>query len=94
MGYASNSYNDAKKSYMTYDKEMLRVMRGLEEWRNLLIRAAEPFEIYTDHRNLTYFRKPQKLMMRQVNWTTKLQDYNFVIKHIEGSSNSRVDALS
>jgi hypothetical protein len=79
VGYASKSYNDAKKSYTTYDKEMLRVMRGLEEWRSLLIGAAEPFEIWTNHRNLTYFCELQKLTSRQVNWTTKLQDFNFTI---------------
>jgi hypothetical protein len=92
--YTSKSYNDAENSYTTYDKEMLAVMRGLEEWRSLLIGAAQPFEILTDHQNLTYFREPQKLTARQVNWTTKLQDYSFTIRHIDGSSNSRVDALS
>jgi hypothetical protein len=94
VGYSSKSYNDAEKSYMTYDKEMLTVMRGLEEWRNLLIGASQPFEILTDHRNLTYFWEPQKLTARQVNWTTKLQDYSFVIQHVDGFSNARVDALS
>jgi hypothetical protein len=92
VGYASRSYNEAKKSYTTYDKEMLGVMRGLEEWRSLLLGAVKPFEIWTDHQNLTYFREPQKLTSRQVNWMTKLQDYNFVIWHVEGSSNARADA--
>jgi hypothetical protein len=94
VSYASKSYNDSEKNYKIYNKEMLGVMRGLEEWRNLLIGAAEPFEILIDHRNLTYFHEPQKLTARQVNWTTKLQDYNFVIKHIEGGSNAWADALS
>jgi hypothetical protein len=79
VGYMSKSYSDAESSYTTYDKEMLGVMRGLEEWRSLLIRAAEPFEILTDHRNLVYFREPQKLTVWQVNWTTKLQDFSFKI---------------
>jgi hypothetical protein len=69
-------------------------MRALDEWRSLLIGAREPFEIHTDHRNLTYFRDPQKLTARQANWTTKLQDYDFVIKHIAGKSNVPADALS
>jgi hypothetical protein len=94
VGYTSKAYNDMEKSYTTYDKEMLAVMRGLEEWRSLLIGAAQPFEILTDHWNLMYFREPQKLTVRQVNWTTKQQDYSFTIKHIDGSSNSKADALS
>jgi hypothetical protein len=69
VDYASKSYNKAEKNYTTYDKEMLGVMRGLEEWRNLLVGAAEPFKIMTNHRNLTYFQEPQKLTSRQVQVT-------------------------
>jgi hypothetical protein len=94
VGYHSKSYNKAEKNYTTYDKEMLAIMRALEEWRSLLIGAHEPFEVHTDHCNLTYFQEPQKLMSHQVNWTTKLQDYNFVIKHVSGTSNAAADALS
>jgi hypothetical protein len=39
VGFHSKSYNDAEKNYTTYDKEMLAIMRGLEEWRSLLIGA-------------------------------------------------------
>jgi hypothetical protein len=94
VGYFSKSYNDAEKNYTTYDKEMLTIMRALGEWMSLLIGAREPFEVHTDHRNLTYFRDPQKLTSRQANWTTKLQDYDFVIKHISRKSNVPVDVLS
>jgi hypothetical protein len=94
VGYSSKSYNDAKKNYTTYDKEMLAIMRALDEWRSLLIGTCQPFEIHMDHRNLTYFRDPQKLTSRQANWTTKLQDFDFVIKHIAGKSNTLADALS
>jgi hypothetical protein len=77
-----------------YDKEMLAIMRALEEWRSLLVGTSKPFEILMDHQNLMYFCEPQKLTSRQVNWTTKLQDYDFVIKHVSGTSNIPADALS
>jgi hypothetical protein len=64
VGYSSKSYNKAKKNFMTYDKEMLAIMRALEEWRSLLIRVTEPFKILTNHHNLTYFQEPQKLTGR------------------------------
>jgi hypothetical protein len=41
-----------------------------------------------------YFKDPQKLTGRQVNWTTKLQDFDFMIHHVSGESNGRADALS
>jgi hypothetical protein len=94
VGYFLKSYNDAEKNYTTYDKEMLAIMRALDEWRSLLIGTREPFEIHTDHRNLTYFWDLQKLTSRQANWMTKLQDYDFVIKHIAGKSNVPADMLS
>jgi hypothetical protein len=94
VGYYSKSYNEAEKNYTMYDKEMLGVMRGLEEWRSLLISVTHPFEIHTNHRNLVYFREPQKLTSQQVNWMAKLQEYNFVIKHISGMSNVPADTLS
>jgi hypothetical protein len=94
LGYSSKSYNNAEKNYTTYDKEMLAIMWGLDKWRNLLIEASEPFEICTNHQNLTYFKDPQKLTGWQVNWTTKLQDFNYVIWHVSGESNARADALS
>jgi len=54
------SYRDSS-NYEIYDKEMLAIMLALEEWRPLPYwRATEPFEIWTDHQNLQYFRQPQK----------------------------------
>jgi hypothetical protein len=32
VSYSPKSYNDVEKSYTTYDKEMLAIMRALEEW--------------------------------------------------------------
>jgi hypothetical protein len=57
LGYSSKLFSKAEQWYRTYDKELL----GLEEWRNLLISAREPFEICMDHHNLTYFKDLQQL---------------------------------
>jgi hypothetical protein len=54
----------------------------------------EPFKIITDHRNLVYCWEPQKLIGQQVNWTIKLQNYNFIIKHVLGTLNAHVDTFS
>jgi len=44
---------------------MLTVIRGLENWRHLLEGARFKFEVWTDHKNLEYFMKAQKLNQRQ-----------------------------
>jgi hypothetical protein len=55
LGYVLKSFAEAEQRYTTYDKELLGIMHALEDWRNLLIGALEPFEILMDHQNLTYF---------------------------------------
>ncbi|KIL54995.1 hypothetical protein M378DRAFT_18347 [Amanita muscaria Koide BX008] len=84
----------AELNYDIYDKELLAIIYALEEWRPYLLDVAEKFEIWTDHKNLSYFRKPQRLNGRQARWYLKVQDYDFELKHIPGKSNSRADILS
>jgi len=59
-----------------------------------LLDAAETFEIWTDHENLKYFREPHKLNGRQARWYLKLQDYDFILRHIPGKMNTKADILS
>jgi len=66
----------------------------LAKWRQYLLDAAETFEIWTDHENLKYFREPHKLNRQQARWYLKLQDYDFVLQHIPGKTNTKADILS
>jgi len=59
-----------------------------------LLDAEEKFEVWTDHKNLKYYREPQKLNGWQARWYLKLQDYDFMIRHILGKINTRADLLS
>jgi len=52
------------------------------------------FEIWTDHKNLEYFMKVQKLNRRQARWVLYLLRFNFTLKHIPGSKMGKVDSLS
>jgi len=65
LAFLSKSLNETKKNYETHDKEMLAIIRGLKNWRHLLEGARFKFEIWTDHKNLEYFIKAQKLNCRQ-----------------------------
>ena len=64
--YLSKSLNETERNYEIHNKEMLAIIRGLENWRHLLKGAQFKFEIWTDHKNLEYFMKAQKLNHRQV----------------------------
>ena len=52
------------------------------------------FEIWTDHKNLEYFMKAQKLNRRQARWVLYLSRFNFMLKHILGSKIGKADSLS
>ncbi len=66
--YLSKSLNETEQNYEIHNKEMLAVIRRLEAWRYLLKGAKFKFEIWTDHKNLEYFMKVQKLNQRQARW--------------------------
>jgi len=65
VAFLSKSLNKTKRNYEIHDKEMLAIIRGLEAWRHLLEGVQFRFEIWTDHKNLEYFMKAQKLNRRQ-----------------------------
>ena len=61
IAFFSKSLNKTERNYEIYDKEMLVVIRGLENWRYLLESTKFKFEVWTDYKNLEYFIKAQKL---------------------------------
>ena len=45
----------AERNYKIYNKELLAIVEALIKWRQYLLDAMEPFEVWTDHENLKYF---------------------------------------
>jgi len=73
---------------------MLVIIRGLENWRHLLKSVQFKFEIWTDHKNLEYFMKVQKLNQRQAQWALYLSRFDFTLKHVPGTRMGKADGLS
>ncbi|SJL00960.1 uncharacterized protein ARMOST_04273 [Armillaria ostoyae] len=94
VAFMSKALTATERNYEIYDKELLAIMLALSEWRHYLMGALEDVEIWTDHQNLQYFRKPQKLNRRQARWVTELAEYHFVLKHKPGTANVKADLLS
>ena len=94
MAFLSKSLNETERTYEIHDKEMLAIIKGLESWRHLLKGAQTKFEILTDHKNLEYFMKAQKLNQRQARWTLYLSRFDFILKHILGTRIGKADGLS
>ena len=94
VAFLSKSLNETERNYKIYNKEMLAIMRGLEAWRHLLEEVQTKFEIWTDHKNLEYFMKAQKLNRRQARWALYLFQFDFTLKHVVGSKMGKADGLS
>jgi len=56
--------------------------------------AVIKFKIWTDHKNLEYFMKAQKLNWRQARWALYLFRFNFMLKHVLESKMGKADSLS
>ena len=61
VAFLSKSLNKTERNYEIHDKEMLAIIRKLESWRHLLKETQFKFKTWTDHKNLEYFMKAQKL---------------------------------
>ncbi len=91
--YFSKKNSPAECNYEIYDKEMLAIVRCLDEW-DAELRSVRDFQIRTDHKNLEYFTTVRKLTERQMRWSLVLSRYNFTIQYVPGRTNVRADALS
>jgi hypothetical protein len=65
VAYYSKKLLPAECNYEIYDKEMLAVVRCLEQWRAEL-QSVKEFKVITDHKNLEYFGTVRKLSKRQI----------------------------
>ena len=94
VAFLSKLLNETERNYKIHNKEMLAIIRGLEAWRHLLEGVQVKFEIWTDHKNLEYFMKAQKLNRRQARCALYLSQFDFTLKHVAGSKMGKADELS
>jgi len=94
VAFYSKSLSPVERSYEIHDKEMLAIIRVLEEWRYFLEEARHPVEIWTDHKNLEYFMTAKKLNRYQAQWSLYLAHFDFKLVHRPGCSMGKPDALS
>ena len=90
----SKSLNKTERNYKIYNKEILVVIRGLENWRHLLEGAKFKFKVWMDYKNLEYFIKAQKLNKRQVYQVFYLLRFDFTLKYVLGTKMEKADRLS
>ena len=94
IAYYSATLNAAERNYDIYELELLAIAKATDHWRPLIAGSPHKIIIHSDHRNLTYWKDPQKLSRRVAREHQALMEYDIEIRHIPGKSNGRADALS
>jgi transposase InsO family protein len=94
VAFSSHSMSPEERNYPIADKEMLSVIRSLEQWRHYLEGAQFEFEIWNDHANLQWFMKRQDLNRRQARWAQYLSRFHYKWVHKAGAQMGKADALS
>ena len=94
VAFLSKSLSPVERNYEIHDKEMLAIVRALEEWRHFVEGAEHHCEIWTDHKNLQYFMTAEKLNRRQARWSLLLARFDFIMHHRPSKSMGKTDALS
>src|SRR4029077_20729609 len=92
--YISQTFSLAERNYQIYDRELLGIIRALEEWKHYVLGSAHTTTIFTDHNNLRYYRSAQRLNRRQARWSLILSEYDLQLIHKPGKQMIQSDALS
>ena len=92
VAYYSKKLDEAKMKYSTYDKEFYAIIQALKKWRHYLI--PKEFVLYSDNHALQFISQQEKPNQKHAKWVEYMQNFMFVIKHISGTTNKVVDALS
>lgn len=92
--FFSRCLSPAERNYDVGDRELLAIKLALEEWRHWLEGAAQPFVVWTDHKNLAYLQTAKRLNTQQARWALFFTCFRFSISYRPGSRNVKPDALS
>lgn len=94
VAFFSKKHSLTECNYDIYDKELLAIIRALEEWRPECEGAEFPITILTDHKNLEYFTTKKLLSRRQARWAEFLSRFSYEFKYRPGRLNGKADALT
>ena len=59
--YISKTFDQTQRNYDIGDRKLLGIITALETWRHYLLGSLHEVTVLSDHKNLTYFKTPQKL---------------------------------
>ncbi len=94
IAYQSRKLSESEKRYEVHNKELLVIVKALQDWRPYLADTEKSIQIYTDHKNLRNFATMKQLNQQQVCWAEQLVNYKFQIHYKKSNENGEADTLS
>jgi RNase H-like domain found in reverse transcriptase len=94
VAFLSKTFSETKRKYEIHDRELPGIIRALKEWRHYIQGSGHTTIVYSDHKNLTYFRTAQKLNDRQARWSLYLSGFDLKLIHLPGTKMVQSDTLS
>jgi hypothetical protein len=70
------SFSAAELNYDTHDKELLAIIRAFEHWRIFLEGTKKTVIVFTDHKNLEYWKTARTFNRRHARWYLTLAGHN------------------
>ena len=77
MGFFSKTMTAPECNYEIHDKEMLAIMRSLQNWRSELVGVRSTIKVFSNHKALEYFIITKYLTSRHARWLEELNQFQF-----------------
>lgn len=92
IAYASRTFTKGERNKSVIERELAAIHWAIQYFRPYVY--GTKFLVKTDHRPLTYLFSMKNPSSKLVRMRLDLEEYDFQIEYIKGSSNSGADALS
>ncbi|KAG0437389.1 Retrovirus-related Pol polyprotein from transposon 17.6 [Dictyocoela muelleri] len=90
IAFFSSKLSDVETRYSIVDKEFYSIYKSLIHFRQIIL--GQKIKVFTDNRNVTYFKKHNNNMI--FRWLSDLDEFYYEVKNISGSENQFSDYLS
>ena len=90
--FYAKALNKGQINYPATKRELLAIVQALKAFRYYLY--GRHFDLYTDHKALTYLFTSKDPSYMMLNWMEQLLEFNFTVHHRPGNEMILPDALS
>jgi hypothetical protein len=94
VAFFSKKHSQAECNYDIDDKELMAIIKALEQWKAECEGSEQKLQLITDHKNLEYVMSIRLLNRRQARWAQFLSRFDYGIVYRPGKSNGIADALT